>query len=296
MNSKNTSAIAAIVIGLALVVVASSALFVDETEHVIITQFGEYKRTISTPGLTFKLPFAQDAIRIEKRIMASDATAEEYLTSDKKRVVADPITRWRVSDALLFYTSVRNEDGARQRLDDIVLSELRQELANRTMGDMVGNARSVMMANVTTRTHDKAVEFGIEVVDVRIKHLDLPKEVQQAVFARMVAERQRLAKGYRAQGQEESDKITAKTDKEQGIILAEANKRAEELRGDGDALGTKIYAEAYGADSEFYAYVRSLEAYEKSIDKDATVVLSTGSKLFRYLTQPGTGRAAAAVE
>ena len=276
----------------ALVVAYSAALFFDETEHVIITQFGEYKRTLSEPGLAFKIPFAQTAIRIEKRILASDAPAEEYLTADKKRLVADPVTRWRVVEPLSFYTSVGDENRARKRLDDIVLSELRQELANRTMGDMVGSARGAMMARVTERTAAKAKEFGIQVVDVRIKHLDLPKEVQQSVFARMVAERERLAKGYRAQGQEESDKITSQTDKEKAIILAEAQKRAEELRGEGDAISTKIYADAYGSDTEFYAFIRNLEAYEKSVNEDATVVMSTGSDLFRYLTKPGKARAA----
>ncbi|MEQ9323083.1 MAG: protease modulator HflC, partial [Polyangiaceae bacterium] len=177
------------VVLVALVVAYSAALFVDETEHIIITQFGEYKRTLSEPGLAFKIPFAQTAIRIEKRILASDAPAEEYLTADKKRLVADPVTRWRVVEPLSFYTSVGDENRARKRLDDIVLSELRQELANRTMGDMVGSARGAMMARVTERTAAKAKEFGIQVVDVRIKHLDLPKEVQQSVFARMVAER-----------------------------------------------------------------------------------------------------------
>ncbi len=283
-----------LIAGVAFVVLLfaySSAIFVNENEHIIITQFGEYKRTISDPGLAFKIPFAQTATRIEKWVLASDAPTEEYLTADKKRVVADPITRWRVVDPLKFYTSVRNENGAKQRLDDIVLSELRQELANRTMGDMVGSARSEMMSAVTQRTREKAHEFGIDVVDVQIKHLDLPKEVQQSVFSRMVAERERLAKGYRAQGQEESDKITSRTDKEQAIILAEAQKRADQLKGDGDATSTKIYAEAYGQDEEFYAFLRNLEAYEQSVNKDATVVLSTGSKLFRYLTKPGTGNA-----
>lgn len=267
-------------------VASSSILFVDETEHVIITQFGELKRTVSEPGIAYKFPWQTDT-RLEKRILASDAPASEYLTADKKRLMADPITRWRVTDALEFFKTVRNELQARRRLDDIVLSELRQELANRTMGDMVGNARDSMMANVTERTRKKALEFGIEVVDVRIKHLDLPKEVQQSVFARMVAERERLAKGYRAQGQEESDKITSRTDKEVTIILARARKRAEELRGEGDAEATKIYADAFGSDPEFYSFVRNLEAYEKSVDKDSTVVLSTKSELFRYLTKPG---------
>jgi modulator of FtsH protease HflC len=283
---QNRGLIVGIVI-VALMVAYSGAIFVDETEHIIITQFGEYKHTFSEPGLKFKIPFAQTAIRIEKRILASDTPPDEYLTADKKRLVADPITRWRVIEPLEFYTSVRDENNARKRLDDIVLSELRQELANRTMGDMVGSARGIMMASVTERTAGKAKEFGIEVVDVRIKHLDLPKEVQQSVFARMVAERERLAKGYRAQGQEESDKITSQTDKEQAIIIAEAQKRAEELRGNGDATSTKVYADAYGSDPEFYSFIRNLETYEKAVNKDATVVMSTGTKLFRYLTGPG---------
>jgi membrane protease subunit HflC len=278
------------VIGLlvvALVAAYSVLIFVDETEHIIITQFGEFKRTLSEPGLATKMPW-QDSMRIEKRILGSDAAPEEYLTEDKKRLMADPITRWRVVDALTFYKTVGDETRARRRLDDLVLSELRQELAQRTMGDMVGNARGGMMQNVTKRVSEKAKEYGIEVVDVRIKRLDLPKEVQQSVFARMVAERERLAKKYRAQGQEESDKITSNTDKDEQIILAEARAKAEKLRGDGDAESTRMYAEAYGKDPEFYSFVRNLETYERSFDKNSTVVLSTGSKLFRYLTTPGS--------
>lgn len=289
MSSKQFGPIiAALVVG--LLAFFSAVVFVDETEHVIITQFGEYKRTLSEPGLAFKAPFTQTAIHIEKRIQASDAPPEEYLTEDKKRLVADPVTRWRVLDPLLFYTAVRDEALARKRLDDLVLSELRQELAQHTMSDMVGTLRGPMMASVTQRVKDKAKEFGIEVVDVRIKALDLPKEVQRSVFDRMVAERERLAKGYRAQGQEESDKITSLTDREQKIILAKAEKRAAELHGEGDAISTKIYADAYGADPEFYAFTRTLETYEKSVGKESTVVMSTGSKLFRYLTKPGEAK------
>jgi membrane protease subunit HflC len=290
MAGMDTAQQRSLVVGvlfLAAFVAFSGAVFVDETEHIIITQFGEYKRTLSEPGLQFKIPFAQTSIRIERRVLSSDAPPEEYLTADKKRVVADPITRWRVADPLTFYTSVRDEGNARKRLDEIVVSELRKELANKTMGAMVGNARGVMMTAVTQRTSVVAKGFGIEVVDVRIKHLDLPKEVQQSVFARMKAERERLAKGYRAQGQEESDKITSKTDKEQAIILAVAQKQAELLRGDGDALSTKIYAKAYNEDKEFYSFIRSLEAYERAVNEDSTIVLSTGSKMFRYLTEPG---------
>ncbi len=288
--TKTTAIIAAVII--ALFVAGSAAVFVDETEYVIIVQFGKPKRTLTEPGLAFKTPFAEKAIHVEKRMLASDAPESEYLTEDKKRLVADPITRWRVIEPLLFYKTVNNEDYARKRLDEVVLSELRQELAKHTMGAMVGGKRGPMMARVAERVRVKATDFGIEVVDVRIKRLDLPKEVQRSVFDRMVAERERLAKGYRAQGQEESDKITSRTDREQVIIIAKADKRAEELRGEGDALGTKIYAHAYGQDPEFYSFVRNLEAYEKSLTKDATLVMSTGSKLFRYLTKPGKGTAA----
>jgi membrane protease subunit HflC len=283
----DTRAKMALVVVLVLVGAFSSVVIVDETEHVLIVQFGEYKRTVSKPGLTFKIPFAQDALIIERRIMASDAPPEEYLTADKKRVVADPITRWKVADPLEFYKTVSNASLARKRLDDIVLSELRKELGRLNMGEMVGKARGRMMAVVTDRVNESAKKYGIQVVDVRIKRLDLPKEVQRSVFDRMVAERERLAKGYRAEGQEESDKITSATDRERLIILAEAEKRAAEMRGEGDAESTRIYADAYGEDVEFYAFTRNLRAYEKSVDKKATIILSTGSKMFRYLTSPG---------
>jgi membrane protease subunit HflC len=184
---------------------------------------------------------------------------------------------------------VKDELRATAVLDDIVVGELRQELARHTMSDMVGSARSTMMDLVTDLSKAKALEFGIEVMDVRIKHLDLPTQVQQSVFNRMIAERKRLAQAYRAQGQEESDKITSQTDLEQETILAAAHKTRETVMGEGDALATKIYADAYNGDVEFFAFVRNLETYEKSVDENATIVMSTGSELFRYMTEPGTG-------
>lgn len=286
--------IAIVVAALALLGFYSTAFFVDETEHVIIVQFGEYKRTISQPGLHFKSPFTETALRMEKRILGSDAPAEEYLTKDKKRLVADPVTRWRIVDPLLFYKSVRDVVLAQKRLDDLVLSELRQQLAGADMEQTVGSARSEMMNTVTERVAGKATDFGIQVVDVRIKRLDLPKEVQKSVFDRMVAERQRQAKQYRSEGQEEADKITAETDRKVTIIRAEAYETAQKLRGTGDAESTKIYAEAYNKDPEFYSFLRNLGLYERGIDKDTTVVLSTGTKLFRYLTTPGKAGAAPA--
>ncbi|MBI4953104.1 MAG: protease modulator HflC [Myxococcales bacterium] len=279
-----------IIAGVALValvvVAATSAIFVDETEYIIITEFGQYKRTLDTPGLALKAPW-QTATRVDKRLLASDAPQEEYLTRDKKRLVCDPVVRWRVGDALNYFMKVRDESSARKRLDGIVLSELRQELAKNDFGDIVGKERATLMDNVTERVKNLATELGIDVIDVRIKRADLPTQVQQSVFARMRAERERQAKQYRSEGQEESDKIKGAADKEREIRLAEADEQSDRMRGEGDGEATAIYADAFGRDIEFYSFVRNLELYEKAIDKDATLVVSTDSPLLRYLMQPG---------
>lgn len=283
----NRSYVIGALVFIGLLVLYSSVVFVDETDHILITQFGKPRRVLSEPGLQWKAPFVETASRMEKRILASDASPEEYLTQDKKRLVADPITRWRIVDPLLYYEAIGDELSAQTRLDDLVRSELKGKLAEKDMSDMVGNARGDMMQDVTLAVRKQAKEYGIDVVDVRIKRLDLPKEVQQSVFSRMEAERKRLAKKYRAEGQEQSDEITSATDRDQRIEIVTARATAELLRGEGDAESTKIYAEAYGQDPEFYAFVRNLEAYEKSIDGKSTMVLSTGSDVFRYLTKPG---------
>jgi membrane protease subunit HflC len=268
---------------LGLVVVRQACFTVNETEQVIITQFGEYKRTIQNPGLAFKTPFLQTVNRFDRRILTSDAPKAEYLTQDKKRLVADPVTRWRIADPLQFYKTVRDESGARARLDDLVLSELRREVASHTFDLVIGPKRETIMDNVAKSAREKAREFGIEVVDVRIKRADLPQEVQQSVFQRMQAEREREAKRYRSEGDEESAKLKAETDKQRTIVLAQAKQDAEKLRGEGDATATRIYAEAYGKDPEFYALVRSLQAYELFLGKRSTLVLSADSPLLRYL-------------
>ncbi|MBK9140331.1 MAG: protease modulator HflC [Verrucomicrobia bacterium] len=276
-----------LVVAVLAILLMRQALFtVNESEQVIITQFGEYKRTIQQPGLAWKTPFVQTVNRFDRRIQTSDAPKAEYLTQDKKRLVADPVTRWRIADPLLFYKTVRDESGARARLDDLVLSELRREVASHTFDLVIGPRRETIMDNVATTTRQKAREFGIEVVDVRIKRADLPQEVQQSVFQRMQAEREREAKRYRSEGDEESAKLRAETDKQRTIILAEAKQEAEKLRGEGDALATRIYAEAYGKDPEFYAFVRSLQAYEQFLGRRSTVVLPADTDLFRYLSSP----------
>jgi membrane protease subunit HflC len=185
----------------------------------------------------------------------------------------------------MFFKAVKDESGARRRLDDIVKSELRREISSHNFGDIIGNARDPLMQRVAGSVREKAKEFGIDVIDVRIKRADLPQEVQESVFQRMRAERDRVAKRYRSEGEEEAAKIRAETDKDTQILLAEAYESAQKLYGEGDAESTSIYAQAYGKDPEFYAFLRSLQSYEKAITKDTNVVFSTGNELFQYLTQ-----------
>ncbi len=270
-----------------LVIVAgivSPLYVVDDPEQVIITQFGEYKRTEREPGLHGKYPIVESVLRFEKRILASDAPAAKYLTRDKKRVVIDHLTRWRIADPLVFFKSVQTENGARARIDDIVFSEMRRELASHPFAKIISVERGPIMATVTKRAKEKTTQFGIEVIDVSIKRADLPEEVQASVFARMQAEREREAKRYRSEGEEEVAKIRAKTDKERTIILAQAYEKSQTLRGEGEAAATRIYAAAYRSEPEFYGFTRRLEAYEKIMKGQNMVVLSTDSDLFRFLS------------
>lgn len=280
-----------VIVAFALAIVASSSVFViDEREQAIVTQFGQYKWSATEPGLHFKMPFVQDVHRMERRVIGRDTTPGDYLTLDKKKLVADPVARWRIVDPLLFFKTVQDELRASRRLDDIVRSEMRSEISSHPFGDIIGNGRAPLMLAVTSRVREKAREYGIYVVDVRIKRADLPRDVQESVFQRMRAERDREAKRYRSEGAEEAAKIRAKTDKDVTILLAKAYQEAEKLKGEGDGDSTRIYAGAYGKDAEFYNFVRALEAYEKSITPETEVVMSTSSELFRYLSRSGDGR------
>jgi membrane protease subunit HflC len=281
------------IVVLVLVAIAtlwSSVVVIDERQIAIVTQFGAYKRALARPGLYFKTPFVQDVTRMDARIQGNDATPAEYLTVDKKRLLADPITRWRVVDPLKFYTTVHDESGAGARLHDVVNSELRRELATREFDAIIGSERDTMMAKVAESARIKAKDFGIHIVDVRIKRADLPNEVEESVFGRMRAERERVAKQYRSEGEGEAAKIRAETDKERTILLAKAYETSQKVRGEGDAQSTAIYAKAYDKNPEFYAFLRSLDAYEKLMSQKSSVVVSTGSELFKYLRKPeGTG-------
>jgi len=282
---RGTTIVVALVI-LAFIVLPSWLFTVDETEQVIITQFGRYVRTVKEPGLHAKVPFVQTVHRFEKRILVSDAPSAEYLTLDKKRLVVDYISRWKIDDPLAFFKSVRTVTSAGSRINDIVFSEMRNELASHDFHMIISEKRENIMDTVASAAREKTMDFGIKLIDVRIKRADLPKEVQQSVFARMMAERERIAKRYRSEGAEESAKIRAETDKQKEIMLAEAYAKSQKLRGEGDAKATSIYASAYERDANFYNFIRTLEAYDKVLTEDTLLVIPAESVFFKYLQNP----------
>lgn len=270
------------------VIIASQVLFiVDETNQAIILQFGEPIKTVQTPGLNAKMPFVQNIILFEKRVLSSDAPPQEYLTTDKKRLVVDHVTRWQITDPLLFFKAVRTEAGARARLDDIVFSELRQELATISFTDVIAQERENIEERVAKSAAEKAGEFGINVVDVRTKRADLPEEVEQSVFDRMRAERQRESSLFRAEGEEQANIIRAQADRAGTVIRAEGEQEAQQLRGEGEAEAISIYAEALSQDPEFYAFSRRLEAYAGILNQGDTLVIPANAEFFRFLINNG---------
>ncbi len=273
-----------IIVGLIIIFVASLSVFtVDQTQQAIVIQLGKPLKGIYGPGLHFKVPFIQQVIQFEGRILVYDATPTEILTKDKKNLVVDNYTKWSIADPLKFYTTVRNENGAQSRLDDIVYAQLRVELGQHDLSDIVSTTRGDIMTKVSKEAAVRAKEYGIDVVDVRIKRADLPEQNEKHVFGRMKAERERQAKQYRSEGEEESKKITAKADMERTIILAEAYKQSEQMKGEGDAKAVKIYADAYQKDVEFYEFNRSLEAYKKALKEGTKLIINADSEFFKFI-------------
>ncbi len=268
----------------AFLAVSRTFYIIDEREQAIVTMFGQPMRTVREPGLYLKVPFIHSLQRFDKRVLSSDAQAVEYLTSDKKRVVVDHVSRWRITDPLEFYRTVRTETGALIRLNDVVSGRLREEIAKRTFIDFVREQREAIVQAVSKDARESVKQqFGIELIDVRIKRLDLPREVQASVYARMQAERQRIAKKYRAEGEEQAREIRADVNKEAQIVLAKSYEQAQKLMGEGDAQATAIYASAYEKDPEFYSFMRRLETYERSLGTGTTILLDANSDLLKYL-------------
>lgn len=284
MNKKLIGALIFVVIIAALLY--TSLFTVDETEQAIVTQLGKFVKELKQPGLYFKIPLIQAVHRFEARVLEYDADVAKIITDDKKQLVIDNYACWKIIDPLKFYQTVGTESGAQSRLDDIVFSEIREELARHSLTEIVSVNRQQIMHRVAEQCDQKARDYGIQVIDVRIKRADLPEEVRHSVYDRMKAERQRIAKKYRSEGAEEAVKIRAQTDKDKTILLAEAYMNAEKLKGEGDAEALRIYAEAYKKDAEFYSFVRTLEAYEKSLGEGTTVVLPSDSEFFQYFNPP----------
>ena len=264
----------------------STMIMVDETEQIVILQFGKPIRTIKDPGLNWKFPAPfQTSNSFEKRLLEYDVPPEEILSKDKKSLIIDNYVRWRIVDPLLFLQTVRAVPTAKTRLDDIVYSELRQELGTHDMVEIITETRELIMEKVTLASNEETSKYGIEVIDVRIRRVDLPRENEASIYARMEAERKRQANKFRSEGDEEAQKIRAATDRDKTVILAEAYKKAQQIRGEGEAKALDIYASSYSKDPDFYEFTRTLETYEKVIDKKTTLVLPGDSKLFKGLTQ-----------
>lgn len=277
------------VLVLAAIVVAGwnlATFRVNEWQQALVIRLGKPLEPIAAaPGLYFRIPLIEEVVYFDKRLLEYDAQPREVLTVDKQQIVIDNYSRWRITDPLRFYQTVRNEMGAQSRLDDIIYSNLRENLGRHTLGEIVSDRRSELMVEVAGRSDEKMREFGIEVVDVRIKRADLPEKNQQNVFNRMQTERERQAMKFRAEGEEEARKVRSEADKQVEIIMAEARRDAEILKGEGDALAARVFADAYGRDPEFYRFVRSLEAYRKALGEDTTLVLSPDSDFFRILEE-----------
>ncbi len=276
-----------IVLGLLIIVLASSSMFtVHMTQSAVVLELQKPKEIITEPGLYFKIPFVQQVRYFSNQLLDNDSPPAEVITKDKKNLLIDNFSVWRITEPLKFLETVRDERGAESRLDDILYSELRVEIGTHDLHDIVTETREVIMKKVSEEANKKAAEYGIEVVEVRIKRTDLPPEIANSIFNRMRTERERIAMEYRSEGKEEATKIRAKTDKEKTILVAEAYKTEQEVRGEGDGQSIKIYADAYQKDPKFYSFIRSMEAYKNSLKTDTTLLLSEDSEFLQFLNKP----------
>ena len=267
------------------IVLAGSALYtVSETEYAIKLRLGEIISVEKEPGLKFKTPFVNNVVKFDNRIQTLDAPAERFLTGEKKNVVADSFVKWKIADATRFYKATGGSvSRMNNRLTQIVKNGLKSEFSKRTIAEVVSGERTEIMKNITQLAKKDTTEFGIEIVDVRIKRIDLSQEVSNSVYRRMQAERERVAKDFRSKGAEEAEKIQANADKERVVILANAYKESEIIRGEGDAISAANYSKVYNRNKDFYSFYRSLESYKKSFNQNNDVlVLNPNTEFFRH--------------
>ena len=280
-----------ILIGIIVVlgVVAFQALFVvKEVNQAIVLQFGNPKKIITEPGLNVKIPFIQNVVFIDRRVLYLDNPSEEVIAADQKRLIVDAFTRFRIVDPLKFYISVGNENVARSRLATIINSRIRSVLGTQELATLLSVDREKQMATIQQNVNTEAQNFGINIIDVRIKRADLPQANSEAIYKRMQTEREREAKEFRAEGAEMAAKITSTADKEVTVILANANKQSEIMKGEGDGQRNKIFAEAFGRDPQFFGFYRAMQSYEKAlIGGDTSLILSPDSDFFKFFGKTG---------
>ena len=271
---------AVVVIG---VLFFQSVIIVKETNQAIVLQFGDPKKIITNAGLNFKLPFIQNVVYLDKRVLNLDNPPEEVIASDQKRLIIDAITRFQIVDPLKFYISVGNERVARSRLSTIINSRIRGVLGTQDLATLLSTERTKQMSIIKDDVNEEAKSFGIKIVDVRIKRADLPPANSDAIYKRMQTERQREAKEFRAQGAEIAAKITSTADKDVTVLLANAKKQSEIMKGEGDGQRNKIFADAFGKDPQFFAFYRAMQAYETAlIGGETSLVLSPDSAFFKF--------------
>jgi membrane protease subunit HflC len=277
-------AILAGITALILVVVGYQTFFiVEQTQQALVLQFGEAIRVVREPGLKIKVPFTQNVVFYDRRLLDFEPPPEEVIAADQKRLVVDAFVRYKITDPLVFYQAVGTEQNVTLRLGATLNGSLRRVLGNELLSKLLSPERARIMSEIRDDVASEAKQFGVEVIDVRIRRADLPKENSEAIYKRMQSERAREANQYRAEGQEASLGIRADADKQVTVIRADADRQAQILRGEGDAQAIKISADAYGQDADFFAFYRSLEAYRKTLGADTTLVLSPDSDFFRYL-------------
>jgi membrane protease subunit HflC len=289
--NRRTLTVAAIVLATAGIFMMSSLFIVDQTQIALVLQFGQPRRVIRDPGLEVKRPFIENVIYYENRLLDLEPPPEEVIVSDQKRLVVDTYTRYRITDPLLFYQTVSTEAGVRARLAALVSGSLRRVLGNVTLSQLLSYQRAEIMHKIRDEVSAEGKSFGINVVDVRIRRADLPEENSQAIFARMESERKQQAAQYRGEGAEAAQSVRANADRERTVILAEAQRDAQRVRGEGDAQSIKIYADAFGKDKEFFAFYRSMQAYRDALNgRTTSFVLSPDSGFFRFFERPsGSG-------
>tara|TARA_X000001036_G_scaffold194317_1_gene183202 strand:- start:638 stop:1507 length:870 start_codon:yes stop_codon:yes gene_type:complete len=263
----------------------------SEKQQGLVLQFGEPKRVVQDSGLNFKIPLIQNVVRYDKRILEYDLPIEEVIAVDKKRMLIDSFTRFKITDPLEFYKTVGSESNVRNRLNSNVISSLRRVVGTVTLDELLSEDRSNIMIRIRDEVNNEASRFGIEIVDVRIRRADLPEANSQAIFERMISERVREAKEFRAKGSEIAQKIRAEADKEKTVILAEATRKSEILRGEGESSAISIYANAFEMDSDFYSFYRSMQAYGKVLGEDGTtMILSPDSEFLEFFNDSKGGK------